>query len=74
MKRAGIAFALGVFVFPALSEFVLASIDTASATFEDSAHNFPKRIHYAKRAYVSLEASVTDGKGKGDTFVFRQAR
>jgi len=54
------------------TEFVLTALDAASATFENPAHDFPKMIRYAKRADGLLEASVTDGKGKGETFVFRR--
>lgn len=46
------------------TEFVLAAIDAARATFENSAHDFPKMIRYAKRADGSLEATVSDGKGR----------
>jgi hypothetical protein len=55
------------------TEFVLTAIGADSATFENPAHDFPKRIRYAKRADGSLEASVSDGKGKGETLVFRRA-
>ena len=54
------------------TEFVLTALDAASAKFENPAHDFPKRIRYAKRADGSLEATVSDGKGKGETFVFRR--
>ena len=56
------------------TEFVLTALDVASATFENPAHDFPKRIRYAKRADGSLEATVSDGKGKSETFVLRRER
>jgi hypothetical protein len=55
-------------------EFVLTALDAASTTFENPPHDFPKRIRYAKRADGSLEATVSDGKGRGETFVFRRER
>jgi hypothetical protein len=56
------------------TEFVLTQINAESATFENPAHDFPKVIRYAKRADGSLEARVSDGGQKGQTFVFRPAR
>jgi Domain of unknown function (DUF6265) len=55
------------------TEFVLTQIGADSATFENPAHDFPKMIRYAKRADGSLEARVSDGGQKGETFVFRPA-
>lgn len=56
------------------TEFVLTQVGAESATFENPAHDFPKMIRYAKRADGSLEARVSDGGQRGETFVFRPAR
>lgn len=56
------------------TEFVLTQIGEQSATFENPAHDFPKMIRYAKRADGGLEARVSDGGQRGETFVFRPAR
>ena len=54
------------------TEFPLTAITTDSATFENPAHDFPKMIRYAKRADGSLEARVSDGGQRGETFVFKR--
>ena len=54
------------------TEFPLTAITTDSATFENPAHDFPKMIRYAKRANGSLEARVSDGGQRGETFVFKR--
>jgi hypothetical protein len=54
------------------TEFMLTAISADSATFENPMHDFPKMIRYAKRADGSLEARVSDGGSKGETFVFRK--
>jgi len=56
------------------TEFASTQISAGSATFENPAHDFPKVIRYTKRADGSLEARVSDGGQRGETFVFRLAR
>jgi hypothetical protein len=55
------------------TEFRLSAITLDSATFENKAHDFPKVIAYAKKADGTLEARVSDGNQKGETFTFRPA-
>jgi hypothetical protein len=55
------------------TEFTLTAITADSATFENPAHDFPKMIRYTKRADGSVEARVSDGGAKGETFVFRKS-
>jgi hypothetical protein len=55
------------------TEFALTQVSKESATFENRAHDFPKVIRYAKRSDGSLEARISDGGQKGETFVFRRA-
>jgi hypothetical protein len=54
------------------TEFTLTAIAADSATFENPMHDFPKMIRYGRRADGSLEARVSDGGQKGETFVFRK--
>src|SRR5688500_19753339 len=56
------------------TEFRLSAITADSATFENRAHDFPKVIAYAKKADGTLEARVSDGGQRGETFVFRAAK
>lgn len=53
------------------TEFRLSTITANSATFENKAHDFPKVIAYAKKPDGTLEARVSDGNQKGETFTFR---
>ena len=53
------------------TEFRLSAITSESATFENKAHDFPKVIAYARKPDGTLEARVSDGGKKGETFVFR---
>ena len=53
------------------TEFRLSAITADSATFENKAHDFPKVIAYARKAGGTLEARVSDGGQRGETFVFR---
>jgi len=53
------------------TEFRLSAITAASATFENKAHDFPKVIGYARKPDGTLEARVSDGNQKRDTFTFR---
>jgi hypothetical protein len=55
------------------TEFALTGIDAGSLTFENPQHDFPRMIRYAKRADDTLEARVSDGGARGETFVFRRA-
>jgi hypothetical protein len=55
------------------TEFRLSAITADSATFENKAHDFPKVIAYAKKPEGTLEARVSDGSQKGETFRFRRA-
>jgi len=55
------------------TEFTLTAITADSATFENPAHDFPKMIRYAKRSDGSLEARVSDGAQKAETFVFKKS-
>jgi Domain of unknown function (DUF6265) len=54
------------------TEFRLTGLTSDSATFENAAHDFPKMIHYMKRADGTLEARVSDGATRAETFVFRK--
>ena len=54
------------------TEFVLTAVTGESATFENAAHDFPKVIRYAKRPDGTLEAKVSDGGQRAETFVFRR--
>jgi hypothetical protein len=55
------------------TEFTLTAITADSATFENPMHDFPKMIRYTRRADGSLEAIVSDGAKKAETFVFRRS-
>ena len=55
------------------TEFRLSAITAAGATFENKAHDFPKVIAYARKPDGTLEARVSDGNQKGETFAFRPA-
>jgi hypothetical protein len=54
------------------TEFRLSAITQDSATFENKAHDFPKVIAYARKADGTLEARVSDGGQKGETFRFKR--
>jgi len=55
------------------TEFRLSTITEDSAIFENKAHDFPKVIAYTKQPDGTLEARVSDGGQKGETFRFRRA-
>lgn len=55
------------------TEFRLSAISPDSAMFENQAHDFPKVIAYAKKPDGTLEARVSDGGRRGETFRFRRA-
>jgi hypothetical protein len=54
------------------TDFVLTELTPDSATFENPAHDFPKMIRYAKRGDGTLEARVSDGGQRAETFIFRR--
>jgi hypothetical protein len=55
------------------TDFWLTAVDAASATFENPAHDFPKKIRYALRPDGSLEATISGERGQGaQTFVFKR--
>jgi hypothetical protein len=55
------------------TDFGLTAVDAASATFENPAHDFPKKIRYALRPDGSLEATISGERGQGaQTFVFKR--
>ena len=56
------------------TEFVLSAIAADSATFENPAHDFPKVIRYTRRPDGTLEARVSDGAGRVQTFEFRRQK
>lgn len=56
------------------TEFALTSITADSATFENPAHDFPKMIRYSRGTDGSLEAVVSDGGQKAETFTFTRVR
>jgi hypothetical protein len=53
------------------TEFRLTALTAGSATFENPMHDFPKMIRYARRGDGSLEATVSDGGQKAESFVFK---
>jgi hypothetical protein len=57
------------------TDFALTSIDDSSATFENPAHDFPKKIRYSLRPDGSLEATISgDGGLRPQTFVFKREK
>jgi len=54
------------------TEFTMTAITADSVTFENPMHDFPKMIRYTKHADGSLEAQVSDGGAKRETFLFKQ--
>ena len=52
------------------TEFTLTAITPQMVTFENPTHDFPKMIRYSMRGDGSLEARVSDGAKKSETFVF----
>ena len=55
------------------TEFRLSAITADSVTFENRAHDFPKVIVYTKKPDGTLEARISDGGKKGETFRFHRA-
>jgi hypothetical protein len=56
------------------TEFAMTAIEKQAVTFENTAHDFPKMIRYTLRADGTLEARVSDGGSKAETFVFKRSR
>ena len=54
------------------TDFVLTEVTADSATFENPSHDFPKMIRYAKRSDGRLEARISDGGPRAETFLFRR--
>jgi hypothetical protein len=54
------------------TEFVLTTLAKGDATFENPAHDFPKMIRYLVRPDGTLEARVSDGGQRGESFVFKR--
>ena len=55
------------------TDFFLTAIDATSATFENPAHDFPKKIRYALREDGTLEAVVSGEAGqRGFTLTFKK--
>jgi hypothetical protein len=54
------------------TDFTLTKIDDTSATFENPEHDFPKMIRYTRRPDGALEAVISDGGQKAQTFVFKR--
>jgi uncharacterized protein DUF6265 len=56
------------------TEFVLTSLAAQSATFENRTHDFPKAIRYSLKPDGTLEARVSDGAERGESFLFTKQR
>lgn len=57
------------------TDFTLTHLDADSATFENPAHDFPKRIRYVRRPDGSLAATISGAEGQRPvTFVFTRRR
>jgi Domain of unknown function (DUF6265) len=56
------------------TDFVLTALAGQSATFENPAHDFPKMIRYTLRPDGVLEATISDGGKRAQTFTFKQVR
>lgn len=54
------------------TDFVLTALTKESARFEHPTHDFPKVIRYAKRPDGTMEARVSDGGRRTETFVYRR--
>lgn len=52
------------------TEFVLTTLAARAATFENPAHDFPKMIQYRLRPDGILEARVSDGAQRAESFLF----
>ncbi len=56
------------------TEFVLTSLAGQTATFENRAHDFPKMIRYSLKPGGTLEARISDGGSRGESFLFTKMR
>jgi hypothetical protein len=54
------------------TEFTLTELSAESVTFENRGHDYPKIIRYAKRSDGTLEAQVSDGGSRTETFRFKR--
>jgi len=55
------------------TDFMLTAIDETSATFENSAHDFPKAIRYALKPDGTLDATISGAPGqRATTFTFKK--
>ncbi len=55
-------------------DFTLTAVDATSATFENPAHDFPKKIRYALKPDGALEATISGAPGqRSTTFVFTRS-
>jgi hypothetical protein len=55
------------------TEFTLTGMTADGATFENPTHDFPKMIRYIRRGNDTLEAIVSDGGKKAETFVLMRS-
>ena len=56
------------------TDFTATALSADSITFENPGHGYPKMIRYAKGADGTLEARVSDGGQRAETFVFKRVR
>jgi hypothetical protein len=56
------------------TEFVMTALSSRAATFENPAHDFPKMIQYTLRPDGTLEARVSDGGQRAESFLFTRIR
>jgi hypothetical protein len=54
------------------TDFVLTAFSAQSATFENPAHDFPKMIRYTLRPDGILDATISDGGKRAQTFTFKR--
>ena len=54
------------------TEFAMTAIEKQAVSFENPDHDFPKLIRYTLRADGTLEARVSDGGSKAETFLFKR--
>ena len=54
------------------TDFMLTAFSAQSATFENPAHDFPKMIRYTLKPDGVLEATISDGGKRAQTFAFRR--
>ena len=54
------------------TDFVMTAFSAQSATFENPAHDFPKMIRYTLRPDGILDATISDGGKRAQTFTFKR--